>query len=38
VDWSCAAFAKGSAEKGDAGYEAFSLALKKRVAQLGDAV
>ena len=31
------ALAKGSAEKGDAGYEAFSLALKQRVEQLGQA-
>jgi hypothetical protein len=28
------AFAKGSARKGDAGYEAFSVALKERVEQL----
>ncbi len=31
------ALAKGSAGKGDAGYEAFSLALKQRVEQLGPA-
>jgi hypothetical protein len=31
------ALAKGSAAKGDAGYEAFSLALKQRVEQLGPA-
>jgi hypothetical protein len=31
------AFAKGSAGKGDAGYEAFSLALKQRVEHLAKA-
>jgi hypothetical protein len=30
------AFAKGSAGKGDAGYEAFSLALKQRVEELSQ--
>ena len=31
------AFVKGSAEKGDSGYEAFSVALKERVEHLKQA-